>query len=65
MQSNEDAVYDAIKDHFHCDKPHRRTGFVSLFNFPARIYAQVVWQRYGQGKEVILTLVFQPSMIDG
>jgi hypothetical protein len=98
MQSNEDAVYDAIKDHFQCDKrPHRRTGirfmalliiallkradsslaqwslainqttlrssrlkrlqrFFGLFNFSARVYAQVVWQRYGQGKEVILTL---------
>lgn len=93
MQSNEDAVYDAIKDHFQCDKRRirfmalliiallkladsslaqwslainqttlrasrlkRLQRFVSQFNFSARIYAQVVWQRYGQGKEVILTL---------
>lgn len=93
MQSNEDAVYDAIKDHFQCDKRRirfmalliiallkladsslaqwslainqttlrasrlkRLHRFVSLFNFSARIYAQVVWQRYGQAKEVILTL---------
>ena len=29
---------------------------VSQFNFSARIYAQVVWQRYGQGQTIVLTL---------
>jgi hypothetical protein len=98
MQSNEEAIYQAIKCHFSCDKrPHRRTGikflallivsllkladsslaqwalginsstkrssrfrrvqrFIGQFRFSARLYAQVVWLRYGQGKHVVLTL---------
>ena len=93
MQSNEEAVYEAIKAHFQTDK--RRVRFLAMlivallkladsslaqwclginqttqresrfkrlqrflgqFNFSARIYAQIVWLRYGQGKEVVLTL---------
>lgn len=34
----------------------RLQRFLSQFNFSARIYAQVIWLRYGQGKEVVLTL---------
>ena len=93
MQSNEDALVEALKIHFSCDK--RRIKFLALlivsllkladsslaqwalginqptlgssrfrrfqrflgqFRFSARLYAQVLWQRYGQGKEVVLTL---------
>lgn len=93
MQSNEQAVYDAIAEHFRCDKrrikfiaylvvallkltnaslaqwclainqPTQRASrfkrlqrFMSQFRFSARLYAQIVWQRYGQGREVVLTL---------
>jgi hypothetical protein len=93
MQSNEAAVYDAIKTHFDCDKrrikfiaylivallkltnaslaqwaiainqpTQRATRFKRLqrflmqFDFSARLYAQFIWQHYGQGKEVVLTL---------
>ena len=94
MQSNEQAVYDAIKSHFQTDK--RRIRFLAMlivgllkladsslvqwclainhntqrdsrfkrfqrflgqFNFSARLYAQVVWLRYGQAKEVVLTMI--------
>lgn len=93
MQSNEQAVYDAIQAHFQTDRrrirflamliiallkladsslaqwclainqPTQRGSrfkrlqrFLGQFNFSARIYAQVIWLRYGQGKEVVLTL---------
>lgn len=93
MQSNEAAVYDAIKTHFDCDKrrvkfiayliiallkltqaslaqwaiainqPTQRLSrfkrlqrFLMQFQFSAKLYAQLVWQHYGQGKEVVLTL---------
>ena len=93
MQNNEQAVYNAIAQHFHCDKrrikfiaylmvallklanasladwslainqPTQRTSrykrlqrFIGQFHFSARLYAQIVWQRYGQGREVVLTL---------
>lgn len=93
MQSNEQAVYEAIQAHFQTDK--RRIRFLSMlivallkladsslaqwclainqttqrdsrfkrlqrflgqFNFSARVYAQVVWLRYGQADQVVLTL---------
>lgn len=93
MQNNEQAVYDAIVQHFHCDRrrikfiahllvtllkltnasladwwlainqPTQRNSrykrlqrFMGQFRFSARLYAQVVWQRYEQGAEVVLTL---------
>lgn len=93
MQSNEKAIYEALKNHFSCDKrrikflallivsllkladsslaqwalainqPTQRSSrfrrfqrFVLQFRFSARLYAQVVWQHYGQGREVVLTI---------
>lgn len=34
----------------------RLQRFLMQFRFSARLYAQIVWQRYGQGKELVLTL---------
>ena len=34
----------------------RLQRFMSQFRFSAQLYAQIVWQRYGQGREVVLTL---------
>lgn len=93
MQSNEQALYEAIKSHFQTDQ--RRVRFLAMlivallkladsslaqwclainqttqrdsrfkrlqrllgqFNFSARMYAQIIWRRYGQDPEVVLTL---------
>ena len=93
MQSNETAVYDAIKMHFDRDKRRikfiaylivallkltdaslaqwaiainqstqrlsrfkRLQRFLMQFQFSAKLYARLIWQQYGQGKEVVLTL---------